>query len=292
MESNLSERLKVKPLKEGEVKIFKLVGSGNIDPNMRDMDGKPLPSFNQGATLVGYFTIYDKFEKDKAKAKKVLKNVIGTYFETNKDTGKEEEKETMGDITFNSKGFCIVKHDEYPKLVCLLRANENGSNPYRDQSKIAIWEELDVNVNAELAAIITDGDLAYEAETIARKGDIKDCMAISQKLLGHINKDPKDLRQELINAAIKNPKEFIRASKDKEMRLKLQIADAMRMRFLDMNENEEWIWRENNGTDVMLVAVKVGVEPYSVLIEFINANKEFATKLSKHVDEQLETVAV
>lgn len=287
LKSQLSSRLQVKPLKEGDLKVFKLCGSGQIDPHVKDeASGKNLPAHNGGGSFVGYFTIYDKFEPIASKRKKVLKNVTGTYFEPNKDTGKDEEREVMEDILFNSKGVCVVKHDEYPKLVCLTRANENASNPYRDKSKPAIWEEVD-SASTQLKAIISDRDLAYEAESIARKCDIKDAMVISKKLFNKVYPDPDDLRQALINAAISNPKEFIRNSKDKEMRLKIQIADATRMRFLDMNENEEWIWRENDGRDVVLCPVEIGKEPYGVLIEYITANKEFATKLSRHVDEQL-----
>ncbi len=290
--SQLSTRLQVKPLKEGEIKTFKLCGSGNIDPNVRDeASGKNLPAHNGGADFVGYFTIYDKYEPIPSKRKKVLKNVTGTYIEPNKDTGKDEEREVLENITFNSKGICVVKHDEYTKMVCLMRANENASNPYRDKSKPAVWEELNANENAALAAIISDGDLAFEAENIARKGDIKDCMAISKKLFGSINPDPKDLRQKLVNEARSNPKGFIRASKDKDMRLKIQIDDAMKMRLLDLNENEEWVWMENDGKDILLVKVDVSKDPYVALIEFINTDKEFATKLSKHVDVETTVAA-
>jgi len=292
MELNLSKRLEVRPLKEGQTKTFKLCAAGRFDPHVTDArTGRPIQAFNGGATFEGYLTIYDPFETDKRNAKKILKNVTGSATRIVEENGKKKEvlDEVVSPIEFNQKGVCVVKHDQYNTLVCLTRANENASNPYRDKSKPALWEEVDVNSEVALKSIISDADLAYEAETIARKGDVVVLNAMSKKLLGKTFADPDDLRFAMVNAARSNPKEFIRTSKDKEMKMKVQIDDAMKMRFLDLNENEEWIWRENNGTDITLVKVDVSKDPYAALIEYILANKDFATKLSKHVDEQLET---
>ncbi len=278
----LSNRLKVRALKEGQVKIFKLVNSGKVDPNVLDEKTKqPVAAYNGGGTFMGFFTIYDKYEQDKPKAKKILKNIIGSSIVI-KD-GKEVLEDVVGNIEFNSKGLCIVKHDEYAKLVCLTRANENKSNPFRNSSIPAVWEEVDAVATQE--DILNEMDLVYDAETYAMQCDIKEAVSLASTFkLKHKKDDVREIRMVLRGYAKEFPKEFFRNTKNKEMKMKLSISDAMKLNLIDLTDAQDWIWLEANGTDTKMVSVEAGQDSFAVLIDHLTKNKEDNKKLINALD--------
>jgi hypothetical protein len=280
----LSNRLKVKPLKEGQVKIFKLVGSGDIDPATGQ------PRFNSGAHYEGYFTIHDKFEKDPTKRKKVLKNVTGTS--TKVENGKDVVEEVVSPIDFNAKGLRIVKDDEYNTLVCLMRANENGSNPFRNPRVPSLWEEVEPEKGRQ--QIMDLMDLQLTAEMYAKTGNMKDIIALAKKLneTGDFaiildNKDSDDIRFDMRRIARENPKEFMRYSKDKEMKIKILIEDAVSNLVISYDDDtKEWKWDED-GTSLLIVPA--GKEPVKALCDFLDKNKEVNEKLLEIVNESMKS---
>jgi hypothetical protein len=285
IQNTLSARLKVKPLKEGEVKIFKLVGNGKID------HATGQARYNSGGHFTGIFTIYDKFETEASKKKKILRNVTGTAV-VEKD-GKETLEEVVSDIEFNNRGIRVVKHDEYATLVCLTRANENASNPFRDKSKPAIWEEMSP---AETKKELLDNmAVAFKAESYARTADIRDLQALAKKLSATgvkelmVSSDKKadELRHDLIFISRKYPKELLRNSKDKEMKLKIIIDDAIKLFLLDFDEDKkEWIWCVDSST---IVAVPAGTEPVAELVDHLTKNKESNQRLISSVNEIMKS---
>jgi hypothetical protein len=280
----LSNRLKVKPLKEGQIKIFKLVGSGEIDP------GTGQPRFNSGAHYEGYFTIHDKFEKDHTKRKKVLKNVTGTS--TKVVDGKEVVEEVVSPIDFNGKGLRIVKEDEYNTLVCLMRANENASNPFRNPRVPALWEEVEPEKGRQQVMDLMDLQLA--AEMYAKSADMKDVVALAKKLneTGDFviildKRDAGDIRFDMRKIARENPKEFMRYSKDKEMKIKILIEDAVSNLVISYDEDaKEWIWDEDSS---LLLKVEAGKEPLKALCAFLDKDKEANDKLLEIVNESMRS---
>jgi hypothetical protein len=281
----LSPRLKVKPLKEGSVKIFKLVGNGKID------HATGQARYNSGGHFAGYVTIYDPFDTDVANRKKILKNVTGSN-PVIKD-GKETLEEVVSDIEFNRQGICVVKHDEYPKLVLLTRANENLSIPFRDKSKPAVWEEM--NPAESRKDILNNMDLAYKAESYARTADIKDLQVTAKKLTAtgvkemavSFDKRSDDLRHDLIIISRKFPKEVLRNSKDKEMKMKIIIDDAVKLFILDFDEDKkEWVWCVDSTT---IVAVPAGTEPLAELVDHLTKNKESNQRLISAVNELMKS---
>jgi hypothetical protein len=282
----LSSRLKVKPLKEGEVKLFRLVGTGKIDP----MSGKP--SVNSGATYKGHFTIYDRFESEESKRKKVLKNVIGTETRID-DKGKEYVREIIGDLEFNSNGVIIVKHEDYNLLQLLTRANENKSNKYRNPSKPALWEEVDPTPSD--LKLIDKMDIEFEAESFAKTGDI----TLVTQVLGKIDpsmrnlKNPGDIRFALRKIARTNPKEVIRHGRDKELKIKILISEAIQYGILDyLDESREWHYCDSV-KDSLIHQSEIGKDLETDFVEFLKKNSQVTKKLTEQLNSVLhETMEV
>lgn len=273
----LSSRLKVKPLKEGEVKLFRLVGTGKIDP----MSGKP--SVNSGGTFIGHFTIYDRFEPDESKRKKVLKNVVSTETRTD-EKGHPYVHEIIGPLEFNSNGVIIVKHEDYNLLQLLSRANENKSNKYRNPSKPALWEEVDPTPS-ELN-LIQLMDIKFEAHSFAKTGDINQVIKVLTKIDPSMArlKNPQDIRYALRGYAETKPKEVIRYSNEKEMKLRILISEAIQYGILDyLDESREWHYCDSI-KDSLIHTGEVGKDPESDFVEFLKKNIKVTQKLTEQLN--------
>lgn len=282
----LSNRLKVKPLKDGEVKIFKLVNSGKVDV----MTGQP--AMNSGGTFKGYFTITDKFEENHALRRKVLKNVIATQTVLN-DKGKEEVKEIIGDIEFGPTGLCIVKPDEYNKLVVMMRADENLSNKYRNNSKPAIWEE--VEPTPSILKLIEKLDIEDEARMFAKNGDIKEVISVLNILKpGNKLKEISDIRYALRLLAIEKPKEVIRHSKNREMKLRILVKECYEEKLIDfVDETLEWHIVSDDTKSSLIHKSEVGVDPETDFIDFLKKTPGITKKLNDLLNAvQHETMEV
>lgn len=282
--------MQVKPLNQGEVRIFKLLNAGKVDPKVTLSDGTKTFAYNQGATYVGQFSIFDKYEKEAKDRNKILKNVIGTN--TKSVDGREFQEEIVGDIVFNSRGVCVATHREPNKYLCLARANENLSNPERDTRVPALWEEMSVVANRKMEKEIANRE--YEAETIALRGDIKEVMAICEKvgIKGVNKKDTDDLRHDLRIFAKSNngqgAREIIRNSKNQEAKLKIYLEDATFLRVLSyLDETRAWIWEEDESE---IVKVDAGKDPEEVLLDFLMKNKDVSKRLVDSLKSNVEEV--
>jgi len=282
----LSNRLKVKPLKEGEVKIFKLVNSGKIDP----VTGKA--SVNSGGSFVGHFTIYDRFEENASLRRKTLKNVVTTETRID-DKGKEYVKEIIANIEFNSNGLCIVKPEEYNKLVVMTRANENLSNKYRNPSVPAIWEESEPTPS--ILKLIEQLDIKYEAATFARNGDINFVKAVVAKLLpGSKLKEVSEIRYSARQLAEEKPLELLRHSNNKEIKLRVLTKECYDYKIIDfIDESLEWHLTDDNTKDSLIYKCEIGKDPESDFIEFLKKNSGVTKKITELLNAALhETMEV
>ncbi len=282
----LSRRLQVKPLDLGQVKVFRLIHAGKIDKAITNSDGSPAYAYNKSAHYTGYFTIFDNYEKDPTKKNKILKNVTG--WSTEIKDGKEVINEIIENIVFTGQGVCIVKHTEPNKLICLTRANENESNPFRDKRIPALWKELSVTegrkVEIELA------DMSFDAELIAMRGDIIEVKSICDKVgIKTKGKQTEDIRHDLRMFGKMNPREVLRNSKNIEAKVKIMFEDASALRLISfLDDTRNWIWEDD---EAAICAVEIGKDPEEVLIDFLLKNKEASKRLAGYLKGEVLTEA-
>lgn len=267
-EPQLSKELLPKKIKEGEMKTFKLIGAGEIDPLSN------IPSFKAGLTDVGTTTVFDK-----VKVKKVfLRNITGIG-STIKD-GKDVIEEVISPITFDSHNVVHVTWDQPETYVYLSRHNACLTNPYRDKNIKAEWEEI-LPINAE-EQVKFRLDLEYESMRLVKEADINQVKAIVVTLakkgfLKHVNVDghASDTRHELIKFTRTNPAEIIRSSKNKKEVTKLDIVEANDLREIEYSyDNNEWIWSNVHGKDKLIHTVEPGSDAVNSLAEFLLKEEE------------------
>jgi predicted regulator of amino acid metabolism with ACT domain len=267
---------KVKRLKEGEIRIFRLLHAGTIDISTK----KPIKcgSF----TTTGEFVIYDKFEKEPAKMRKVLKNVTASH--TVVKNGEHVLEEVVEDITFSAgRGICIVNHTEYPKLVCLTLASENASNIFRDKKVRPIWEE--VQPDKDLAKKNEELDYEFHAQVLVREAVNDSKLRELAKKTGVFAEDKtsEQLLYDLKLKAKKEPKEILRAGGDTKIRTQIYIDDALFLGIIEFFEDtREWKYIEKNE---VICKVDQGQFEDDRLVEYLvstpKANTELITTINK-----------
>lgn len=280
----LSPRLKVKNLKPGQIKVFKLINVGKIDPTSNKAY-RPA-----GAEYIGEFTIFDQFEKEDHKQLKVIRNVISRRPIVKPD-GSQHVEEVVAPVEFDKTGFCIVHPDQYNLLVCLTRANENASNPFRKKSVPALWEE--VQPTKTMIDNFQNLDMALDAERIVIGLSMQDLQVMSKKLgAWTATKSSDALRYDLRILARSNPKEIIRCGTDRKLQMEIYVADAILANAIDFEEDtKRWIWSyEEEGKNIILT-VGLGKEPKSELVNFLAGNKDASKKLIAFLNVKEEQVA-
>lgn len=281
---NLSPKLLPKELKKP--KMYRLVNMGKLDySTISEVTNQPVVKRNPFYISEGIETIYDKFEPDPAKRRKVIKNLVGTELK-HKD-GKTVLEEKIESIILVN-GIIIVQPEQYFTYLFMERSNNNKSNPFRDQSKPAVWEEVEEAKAAE--EILKEEDLRHDAESIARTMSIEEARAYAKKLEipGWDKKGSDELRLDLRQRAKANARDFIKGSKDNRAKRKLQISDAKDYGIIafDPDTNTwEWPW-EKKAEDRKIVEIPVGNEltPDEFIDKFFIEDKDGKGAYKKMVD--------
>lgn len=279
-EIRLSPKMMPKPLKLGEIKIYKLCNAGEVDyTTTSEATGRHITKVNPYYISEGVESIYDKYEDDHYKRNKIIKNVTGTELK-NKD-GRAVIEEKVEDIEFVNS-VCVVRDNEPGKYLFLERSNYNKNNPFRDKTKPAVWEA--VEGEKEISEVLAIEAIKDDAIFILREMTTKEMQACA-KGLGILNIDSKDsdaLRWDLRQKALKDPKEFIKKSKNAKAIRKLQIADAKLYKIIAFDEDSgNWIWPSEKEDKRVVCAVPVGRKdsPEDFLDEFLIENTTFYQKL-------------
>jgi hypothetical protein len=265
--SQLSPKLTPKSIAEGEVKKFKLLKAGQVDP------ATGLPTFNAGAIFTGVATVYDTEWKRNV----LIKNIVGQTV-AEKD-GKQVTEEIVEDIEFDNSGMCYVRHTEPEKYLFMCRHDACKTNPFRQKSKPALWEEI-IPVNIKEAQKF-NMDLEFDALTTVKNLEAKDIIALAETLaikkLIDVNVSGKlsDVRFEVEKYCKVNPTEVIKASKAKLPKIKLDIQDAIAMKEIEFeSENNEWVWSNKHGKSKTILSVTPSHDPIDSLATFLLKEEE------------------
>lgn len=275
----------VKPLPQGTFKVFRLVGVGKLDKYVQIADadgnhGTPTIAFPPSATFIGQTRIFDAEEKDVQKRHKTLKYVTGT--ETySEDGGKTfKEREVVGNLEFDDRGRCLVRwNDPISKLEYLMRSNESGSNPFRDPSTPAIWEEV------ESVSQSVQNDYERELWILDAKNLINgsDYAGLRQIAAARGIADPNDIfliKKQLFADAETNPKEIIKGGNNLDLRRKIHVEDAINFKIVEFDyDTQEWHFTDNM-PETLIVKATTEENIKDALVRAINEDKKKHTRMA------------
>lgn len=283
--NQLSPKMAVKPLPQGTVKIFKLVNVGRLDKHVQIADengdfGVPMAAFNSSATFIGQTRIFDADEKDVQNRHKKLRYITGTEPYSD-DNGKSfKEREIIGNLEFDNRGRCVVKwNDPISKLEYLMRSNENKSNPFRDPSTPALWEEV-ATTEKSIEDTYDLRILRLDAQNLINTADYATLRQIASGLQ---IADPNDillLKNKLWDHAESFPKEVIKAGNNNDLKRKYHVVDAIKFKTVKFDQDtQEWHFQDGQ-PDTLIVTATTEENINDALIKVINEDKKKHTRLA------------
>jgi hypothetical protein len=278
----LSDDMMPKKIKAGQVKKFKLIRAGEIDPMTNEV------SYNSGATFEGVSTVFDTKKGETV----IIRNITGKR-NTRDANGKDVVEEITSPVSFDASGMVYVDHTQPETYVFLSRDNRCGTNPFRDRSVPVIWEEIiEVNVKERTQFI---NNVRYEAMTFCRNPDPKKIIAAAKVLLEkklidvNLSGSIQDIRWELEKLCDSNPSEIIRASREELPILKLDIQDAVKYGEIEFQqETNSWVFPKLYGDAALIYKSPVGENALESLAKYLIEEKESMKK--KKAEERTETM--
>lgn len=292
--NQLSQKMAVTPLAKGTFKVFKLINCGKLDKYVQLADengnhGTPMVVFNPSATFIGQTRIFDADERDAQKRHKQLKYVTGTENYSD-DGGKSfKEREIVGHINFDDRGRCVVRwNDPISKLEYMMRSSENLSNPFRDASTPAIWEEVS-SVSQQVEDEYEKMQWKLDAQLLVNTSDYA---GLRQIAAGLNIADPNDillLKTQLWSHAETFPKELIRAGNNLDLKRKIHVADAIKFKTVKFDQDvQEWHF-DDQLPDTLIIKATTEENINDALIKAINEDKKKHTRLANANKNHIST---
>lgn len=239
-----SEHLKVKPLLEGQLAVYKLCDADLVDRARVD-EGTGKPRNNQPRlNMKGEVMMIDPFTKKRIK----LKNIIG--YNTIERGGQLVEDPIVKRVQFDHNSVLSIGPDDQGTYLFMERYPTNRDNPYRDKSKKPKFYRLNEKKKAiqdmEHNYILADALMhVSQADKVELALIWKNLDPTSKK---DINPEGtyEQFKRDTFELAKKKPDVVMKASSNKVMKAKLQIMDAAYyniIQFLDADEENTGIRR-------------------------------------------------
>lgn len=289
----LSNRLKVKELREGQMVTYKLVNAGITSPNIFDENDNPKKTSPAGAWIVGEERITDPGDNNR---KKLIRNIVAVRSEQASD-GTIREIPIVSKIEFNRHGYVSVTDEQFETYIFLERSSKNGSNKYRSKGGRVRYIRLNPTVETENA--LSKKQLIADAVDMVRNEaltltELKQIVKnIPENVSGRPSLDSslENIRLALWNIAERDPKMIINAGPDISMKKKCQVLDAESANVLEFDDNRSWWVEKMNGELEHLCEVPVGEDRYKYLVEFWsqkenqNSYKNMTAVYKKYIDK-------
>lgn len=270
----LSKEMQVKPLAEGEIAVYRLCASDEVDMSRQDEETGKFRTKSPGYTLAKKYTVYDK-----VKAQKVLiGNVIGV--EMIELEGREPyRKDKLGHVRFEmGKNITItsMQNDTYQFME---RVDANKDNPFRNPNKKAWF----YRVNERKAAqdknyrnmILTD------ALNWLKTVDPTEMKTINAGLPGdmkiNLDLDWEIQTARLFDLTMLDPMLVMKASTNIDAKVKIQAMDAARYQIITFSEGDAKLpraWHFNRGAKPPLIMeVEIGQNKIEALVKFLRSKE-------------------
>lgn len=228
----LSKKLQVPPLKDGEVAVFRLTNAFLKDPTREE------PSCPEVVQLTGVEQINDPGEEGAARSKKIA-TVVKEY----KAIGKNGQVKPIYEPLVFIRGEMRISSAEQAKYAFAMRSKKNTSNRFRKLMGAGPKDELNTFYllgSKETISVMKLADMKYYAEKLIREGSLTTLKEIAVTLNANpdhrfkvhsyiegASVDPEKLKWNLIQLAQQYPRQVVAACPNDEAKLKVQIYDAL-----------------------------------------------------------------
>jgi hypothetical protein len=289
----VSEPMKVKPLKHGQVAIYKLCDADTVDRSRVDeVTGQPRSAQPR-------YSLYGKGVNilDPVKGKRyLLVNYDGVKFETNPD-GSQKQVPNCKRVHFERNGTFSVDATHEGTYIFMERHPRNRDNPYRDRTKKPIFYRVN---NAKVVSGENEKFIIM-ADTMNHimKADLTELQTIYQNLdptsKREVNPNNFDvLKRDLFKMVQKDPILVMRCSSNKDVKMKIQMMDAEYfgiITFLEGAENakSERTWVYTDGTSIC--HVPIDTNKIEGLISWFEEKEEKGVKEYQKIIKQLKTIS-
>ncbi len=288
----VSERLRVKPLKEGEIAIYKLIKSDMDDITRTEESSGKKMKHQQVYSFPGRKRIYDPFLQ-----KRILIQYVTSFRHVKLPSGEVKEEPIVSRVTFPRSGEIILTSRDFARMQFLERMEENRDNEFRDP---AGPKPIFYRVNSKRQAIKELEDDYFKVDALVH---IKNAEEVELKRIYHAldadekkninaNEGYEQLKRQIFKLAEKNPKLVLKASSNKEAKKKVQILDAERFRIIVFDEGDEqtprrWVFIDRE--PMVICEVEPGVHKFDGLYKFFESEKgkEWYVKVVNSLKEAL-----
>lgn len=261
LNDQFSPQLKVNPLLEGQVAVYKLCDADLVDRARVD-EGTGKPRNNQPRrNMKGEITILDPVTKKKIK----LRNIV-EYKQVERG-GMLVDDPVVKRVQFDHNSILTIGADDQGTYVFMERHPYNRDNPWRDKTR---EKPTFYRVNAKKKAIqeMEHNYILADALMHVSQADKVELTLIWKNLDPTSRKDInpegtfEQFKRDTFELTKRKPEIVMKASSNKRMKAKLQIMDAEYyniINFLDVDEenpgmNRRWIFVETE-EDICEVAI-------------------------------------
>ncbi len=135
------------PYTKGRVAIYKICAIEEINP------ATGLKVDPMDVMVPGRYTFYDKFERDPARRKKVLQNIVGE--ERYNEDGKEKIRDVVDDILFTKGYLHVPVESEYTLYLFMELHSNNKHNRHRLKNYPVLFERIDIQLTSKVSQAAT-----------------------------------------------------------------------------------------------------------------------------------------
>lgn len=274
----LSKEMRIKPLKEGEKAVFKLLNAFTLEK------GREEPTCPEVVQISDKEFVWDPFAGQNV----MIGNVVGV----------KAVREAGGAIKINEqgaammipetkkpefiKGFCTLSHMESDQYAFMMRSKKNKDNIYRPRKNGKIINGFELVTNKkDVHNALQIADLQWNAEKIVREKEWIDLKAIKEKLnqspdtslhVKTADNDLQGMKMELIKIAKSHPKQLIWSSEDPTSKLRVLVFECQSFGVLTL-DNGTWTLMEKGATYRKIHQVKPNEDATESLISYFESEK-------------------
>lgn len=240
----LHKSMHVDPIKEGEIKIFKLLATETqiVGANK---EGKPVKN-HPAQSLNGYSTVFDRY-----KGQPIVIGNVTSMTTIEQPDGSDRFKYVCDDVFFDRKGRIQLNSDKNNQWFYMMRINENKSNPFRDKTKRPVFYLVDKAEKARLE--LHDETLSLDARLLIRDAKIEDLKLIGKGLGLDIEQGPDMLKASLtrIVKGTGGATKIIKASKNEDLKTRIAIKEGVELMYIKFSD-QMWHWF-GDGNEILTV---------------------------------------
>lgn len=277
----LPKIMHVKPLVDGEVRIYRLIAADHPSAMVENKDGIRLNN-NPARALSRQTEVYDITTGDKV----MIGNVVSKKYITLPD-GSNAEVGVTAPIKFRDATVRLTKND-FASVQYMERHDGNIDNPYRDKKKQAFFYRVDPKKKAAVA----NNDIMMKADAIlwvsgASLHELKSCAkSLPEGMKVNTDQEVEGMKADLLRLADKNPIAVLKASTDAKSIAKILIMESENYNII-MFEEEKREWFFNDDMVETITTVEIGKNKIEGLLEFF-ATDEDGKKRYKQIEAKLK----